>query len=240
MNLDKSYRGAAQPPHFYEYRKAMLEFKFDVSSSALLVVDLQYGSASREYGYGAAYAALGFLDVVDAYIARLENLVIPNVRLLLDAFRAARLPVIFLTVGTVTGDFSDMAPRFRRGLQYWHDNGIPDPYSRIETREIQVLDEIAPLQGEIVFTKTTASGFASTTLNRTLSDLGVTKLAICGVSTNYCVESTLRDGSDLGYEVALVEDASADSNTESHDRGVLGCGAFGRVVSAVQVVDEIA
>ncbi|HEX6947125.1 MAG TPA: cysteine hydrolase family protein [Acidimicrobiia bacterium] len=233
-------RGAPQPPHFYEYRKAMLDFKFDAAKSALLIVDLQYGSAHRDLGYSAAYAALGFTEVVDAYMDRLHNIVLPNVRRLQESFRAVGAPVIFFTVGTVTGDFSDMPPRFKRGLDFWESKGVKDPYSRLGTREITVLDEIAPQPGELVFTKTTASAFTSTPIDTELRSRGIEMLAICGVSTNYCVESTLRDASDFGYDVALVEDASADSNRDSHDRGVRGCGAFGRVLTTEEVIAEIA
>lgn len=236
---DDVNRGAPQPPHFYEYRTAMLDFRFDPARSALLIVDLQYGSADRNSGYSAAYAAMGFVDVVDAYMDRLEGIVLPNVLKLQDAFRSVGAPVVFFTVGTITGDFSDMPPRFRRGLEFWKARGVKDPYSRIGTREIKVLDEIAPQAGDMLFTKTTASAFTSTTIDAELKRRGVEMLAICGVSTNYCVESTLRDAADLGYDVALVEDASADSNVESHERGVRGCGAFGRVLSAGEVIAEL-
>lgn len=232
-------RGASQPPHFYEYRKAMLDFAFDAAKSALFIVDLQYGSADREYGYSAAYAAMGFDEVVDAYMDRLQNIVLPNVRRMQESFRSVGAPVIFFTVGTVAGDFSDMPPRFKRGLDFWKARGVKDPYSRIGTKEIKVLESIAPQQGDLLFTKTTASAFASTTIDAELKRRGIEMLAICGVSTNYCVESTLRDASDLGYDVALIEDASADSNFESHERGVRGCGAFGRVLTAAEAIAEI-
>lgn len=239
MTANTTYRGAKQPPHFYEYRKAMLDFKFDPAKSALLIVDLQYGSASRVCGYSATYAEMGFTEVVDSYIDRIEQVVVPNVQKLQAAFRKAGAPVIFLTVGTRTGDFSDMPPRFGRGLDFWKSRGVRDPYSRIGSREIEVLDEIKPLDGELLLVKTTASGFSSTDIATQLREQGIEMLAICGVSTNYCVESTLRSASDAGFEVALIEDASADSNVESHERGVLGCGAFGRVLSADDVVAEI-
>lgn len=239
MTTETVNRGAPQPPHFYDYRKAMLDFRFDPARSALLVVDLQYGSGDRSCGYNAAYAALGHAGVVDAYLDRLDQIVLPNVQRMQDAFRAAGSPVIFFTVGTRTGDFSDMPPRFRRGLDYWNAKGVKDPYSRAGTKEIEVLAPIAPLEGELVITKTTASAFSSTDIDAELKSRGIEMLAICGVSTNYCVESTLRSASDLGYEVALVEDASADSNVESHERGVKGCGAFGRVLSADEVIAEL-
>lgn len=236
---DHANRGAPQPPHFYEYRKAMLDFSFDAAKSALLIVDLQYGSADRNSGYSAAYAAMGFDEVVDAYMDRLQSIVLPNVQRLQKSFRSAGAPVIFFTVGTISGDFSDMPPRFRRGLEFWKAQGVNDPYSRIGTKEIEVLDEIAPQEGDLLFTKTTASAFSSTPIDDELKSRGIEMLAICGVSTNYCVESTLRDAADLGYDVALIEDASADSNLESHERGVRGCGAFGRVLTAEETIAEI-
>ena len=228
------------PEAFFAYRRAMLDVPMSPSTSALVLVDLQYGSAAGDYGYGRAYRALGYADIHDGYMERIERVVIPAIRRLQQAFRTAGGPVIFLTVGSLTDDFSDMAPRFRRGAAYWRERGIEPPYARVGSREIQILDEIAPREGETVLRKAGASAFTSTDLNAMLLDRGIGQIALCGVSTAYCVKSTLRDAADRGFDVTLVEDGCADVTNAIHERGVASCSAFARIASSELVIQEIA
>lgn len=236
---DPTDRADAREPLF-AYRDAMHDFKIDRSSTALVLVDLQYGSASADHGFGKIYRQLGYGDVLRAYVDRVNNVVVPAVQRLQRAFREAGAPVIFVTLGTVTGDLTDMPPRFRRAVAHWESLGLEGPYARVGTRDIAVLDPIAPREGEPVIVKTSASAFTSSPLERVLWNLKIREIAFCGVATAYCVESTLRDAADRGFDVLLVEDGCADSTPEFHERGVKGCGAFGRVASADQVIAEVA
>lgn len=235
---DPTDRPDAREPLF-AYRQRMHDFRLSPASSALVLVDLQYGSAGPDHGYAKVYRAIGYGDVLEGYLQRIRDVVVPGVRRLQDAFRAAGAPVVFLTVGTIVGDVSDMPPRFRRGAQHWIERGLEPPYARPGTREIQVLDEIAPRPGEPVITKTSASGFTGSALEAVLRNRGVREIAFCGVATTYCVESTLRDAADRGYDVVLVEDGCADVTPEIHERGLRSCGAFGRVARADDVVAEL-
>ena len=224
----------------FAYREAMHDFRIRPESSALVLVDLQYGSASADFGFGAIYRRLGYEDVLKSYVTRVNSVVVPAVQRLQRAFREAGAPVIFLTLGTVVGDLSDMPPRFRRAVAHWEGLGLPGPYARVGTREIEVLDEIAPHEGDPVIVKTSASGFTSSPLERLLWNLNVREIAFCGVATAYCVESTLRDAADRGFDVVLVEDGCADVTPDIHARGVKNCAAFGRVASADEVRSELA
>jgi len=217
----------------------MNDFRVNPRSSALVIVDLQYGSASRDHGYGVVYRSIGYTELVDGYIARIQDTVVPSVQRLQAAFRTAGAPVIFLTVGTVVGDLSDMPPRFRRAAKHWTELGLAPPYARLGTREMAVLDEIAPLPGEPVIAKTGASGFTASPLERVLWNRQVRELVFCGVATAYCVESTLRDAADRGFDCVLAEDACADVTDAIHQRGVQSCAAFGRVARADAIVAEL-
>ena len=235
---DPTNRPDAREPLF-AYRDAQHDFQIRRESSALVLVDLQYGSASAEYGFGAIYHRLGYDDVLRDYVRRVNSVVVPAVQRLQAAFREVGAPVIYLTLGTQTGDLSDMPPRFKRGVTHWESLGLDGPYAKVGTREIAVLDPIAPIAGEHVIVKTSASGFTSSPLERVLFNLKVRELVFCGVATAYCVESTLRDAADRGFDVLLVEDGCADVTPEIHERGVKGCGAFGRIASAADVVSEL-
>lgn len=234
---DPTNRADAREPLF-AYRDAMHDFTVNPSTTALVLVDLQYGSASAGYGFGAIYERLGYGEVLSDYVRRVNTVVIPAVQRLQRAFRQAGAPVIFLTLGTVVGDLSDMPPRFKRAVTHWERYGLAGPYARLGTREIQVLDEIAPREGESVIVKTGASGFTASPLERLLWNRNVREIVFCGVATAYCVESTLRDAADRGFDVVLAEDGCADVTTEIHERGVKGCGAFGRVASSTDIVAE--
>jgi biuret amidohydrolase len=222
----------------FPYRARMNDFRVSPRSTGLIVVDMQYGSAGTDHGFANAFRAIGRGDVVDGFLERVHGTVVPAIRSLQAAFRAAGAPVVFLTFGSIVGDMSDMSPRFRRAQQYWSENGLA-LYARHGTREMTVLDEIAPLPGEPVIPKTAASGFTASPLERVLWNLKLRELVFCGVTTQYCVESTFRDAADRGFDCVLVEDACADITADLHERGVQSCSAFGRVEPAALVVAEL-
>lgn len=236
--IDRTIPGVPDAP-LSAYRSAIHGRSLDPSTTALVIVDLQYGSASREYGYGPLLLATGQGLVLERYVSRVENVVVPSVQRLQRAFRSVGASVLFLTFGTVTGDFSDMPPRFRRGVDYWRGIGFEPPYARVGTRSIEVLDDVAPSAGEPCLVKTVASGVVGTPMVELLRDRAVRAVVVCGVTTSYCVESTLRDLADSGFDVVLAEDACAELTEEMHERGVKGCAAFGRVASAADIASEL-
>lgn len=222
----------------FEYRKRMNDFQLRPETSALVIVDLQYGSAGRA-GFTDVYNAIGYGDIAEAYLERISSVVVPHVQTLQAAFRSVGAPVIFLTVGTLTGDYSDMPPRFRRAVEHWRERGIEPPYAKFGTKEMTVLEEIAPLPGEPVIAKVGASGFTASTLERLLWNLGSRELVFAGVATNYCVQSTLRDAADRGFDCVLAEDACADVTPEIHDLGVKSSSPFCRVATSAEIAREL-
>lgn len=74
---------------------------------------------------------------------------------------------------------------------------------------VQFIEPLAPLAGEPVLTKTSHNAFTTTGLQQLLTARGIRELAICGIRTEQCCETTARLASDLGYEVTFVVDATA-------------------------------
>jgi nicotinamidase-related amidase len=74
---------------------------------------------------------------------------------------------------------------------------------------VRLIEPLAPLAGEPVLTKTSHNAFTTTGLQQLLTARGVRELAICGIRTEQCCETTARLASDLGYEVTFVVDATA-------------------------------
>lgn len=98
--------------------------------------------------------------------------------------------------------------------------GVFDPVNG----HLRLLGGLAPEEGEPTVVKTSHNAFTSTNLDQTLTRRGVRELAVCGIRTEQCCETTARVGSDLGYDVSFVIDATS-TNPVAHrdapaDRGV--------------------
>ncbi|TQL87987.1 nicotinamidase-related amidase [Actinoallomurus bryophytorum] len=77
---------------------------------------------------------------------------------------------------------------------------------------VRLLEELEqPMPGERVLHKTSHNAFTTTNLQQLLTEAGVRELVVCGIRTEQCVETTTRVGSDLGYQVVFVTDATTTS-----------------------------
>jgi nicotinamidase-related amidase len=207
-------------------------FDLDPAQIALVVVDMQYASGSRDHGLGRALKARG-QEALGAYrFDRIERTVVPAVQRLLGFFRARGLRLVYLTVGSELPDYSDLLPHMRAFAE-----------SAGNTRgnhEHEILDALAPRPGEPVLNKTTMSAFHSTGFERLLRAWGVEQLLFTGISTNSCVEGTARDAVDRGFRGLLVEDGCGAASQSLHDAT---CANFarllGRVASSAQVLAEL-
>lgn len=209
------------------------DIRLDAATAALLLIDLQHASASRSSGLGANLLSDECTDLGAWRFDRLEQLVLPNVSRLLAHARGSDLPVAHIALGSRTEDLSDVPPYLRR-LVASTDNRVGCPNHRH-------LEAVAPRTGELTVTKTTASAFLSTDLHGQLQARGIRQLVLTGVSTNSCVESTGRDGADLGYDCVLVEDACSAANASLHAGAVDNFSRlFGRTARTTEVIAELA
>jgi ureidoacrylate peracid hydrolase len=95
---------------------------------------------------------------------------------------------------------------------------------------------VAPQEGDLVIEKHTFNAFSGTELDRLLRARGIKTLAMTGVATNTCVESTLREGFFLGYYIAVVEDCCASSKPHLHEATLDNVRmSFGEVVAAADL-----
>lgn len=207
---------------------------------ALLIIDMQYHDAAPDRGLGRAWAAIA-PGSMDYYNDRLQTKTVPAIRALLDFFRAERLPVIHLVLGSDYQDLRDCPPRFRN----WTRNleaatGIRDLWWS-GNPDFQILEELAPIDGETVVKKTTNGAFNGSELDPTLARMGISTLVITGVATSACVDTTARDAADRGYDCVLVSDALADYDPQMHDATLRAFALhFGRVAdTAAEVITAI-
>jgi nicotinamidase-related amidase len=109
-----------------------------------------------------------------------------NVTKLIEAYRTAALPIVFLL----------------------HQNLKPESHFNPKSPFYRFMDFVVPRPGEVVLQKTTISAFASTDLARRLTQWEIKRLRVTGIQTEQCCETTTRDASDRGYQVDFVTDAT--------------------------------
>ena len=85
------------------------------------------------------------------------------------------------------------------------------------TEDVEIVDEIAPEEGDLIIEKRMLSGFFSSELDFTLRELGVKKLIIGGVAAEACVLKTALDAFELGYDLTLVEDCIGSMSQKRYD-----------------------
>lgn len=186
--------------------------------AALLIVDVQNGTCgpkeaeSRPEFYKAAALR-----------------VIPNIAALIEAFRGARLEVIYTVIEDLTGDGRD------RSLDYKLSNlGFAKG-----SHEAQVVPELAPVPGEIVLPKTSSSVFNSTNLDYLLRNIGIEDVFVTGYLTDQCIDHAVKDGADRGYYMTCVHDACA-AETEARHAAALECFAgYCRMLPTEGVLDLV-
>ncbi len=217
-----------------------VSFALDARRTALLVVDMQLYFVGAGRGVTGAVAR----DVPGSgsyFYDRVDRVVVPALRRLLDFFRAGRLRVLYTNYASLEPDGSDLLPTVReRNAERLALTGAPSVYPA-DHPEAGVLSELAPRDGERVIVKTSASPFNSTGIDQLLRNWGVTHLLVAGGGTSGCVDLTARDAADRGYRTVLVDDGSATWNETNHLSTLrMFAGQFGRVACADELIAELA
>jgi nicotinamidase-related amidase len=174
-------------------------YTFDPKHLALIVIDMQ-----RDFmepgGFGAA---------LGNDVSRLAPAVGPIARLL-SAFRERGLTVIH-TKECHRPDLTDCPPAKQRRGECSLRIGDAGPMGRIlidGEPGSDFVPALRPRDGEVVIAKPGKGSFHATPLEKILKERGITHLLVTGVTTEVCVQTTMREANDRGYECLLVEDAT--------------------------------
>lgn len=171
--------------------------------SALIVVDMQNAYASP-----GGYLDLAGFDIGGAAAA------IDKIKLAIDAARAAGVTVVFFKNGWDKDYVEAGGPG---SPNWWKSNALKTMRARPELQgtllakggwDHELIDALKPEKGDIVIEKPRYSAFFNTALDSMLRARNIKTLAFCGIATNVCVESTLRDGYHLEYFGVVLEDAT--------------------------------
>lgn len=207
----------------------------DLEHAALLVIDMQNYGCNPSAGLGPMLTDR-HPRTASYYLPRMIETVIPNVTRLVAAFRLAGRDVIFTRHGPLLADGRDMIERRRRrDADARTATDVPALWHR-GTFEHELIEQLQPLPVELVVDKNTSSVFNSTGIEWLLRNMGIETLVVVGMATDMCVETTARDAADRGFDVIVVEDATA-TFFEHHHRAALS--GFARVFGTVWSTDDV-
>lgn len=185
------------PPILHDFAE-----RFAAAHTALVIIDMQNDFCVNGYAASAAGRPLAAAQAI-----------IPSIAQLLTAARDAGVLVCHVGFWTLPGHGSDSGPWLaqRRRSTY-----ASDRIAMAETHGAAFIDALAPVEGELQIRKHRYSAFKGTDLDMLLRAHGVRSVVTAGVSTNVCVESTLREAFELGYYLCVPRDGCASWDESLH------------------------
>ena len=192
--------------------------RFDPKRTCLLLIDTQNCVWNPEVAQRHPY-----------FDEMLRTIVLPNLRRLLDAFRAAGGEVMYTVMENLTADGRDRSldyklSKFFIAKGFW---------------EAKVLDAVAPVGDEIVLPKTSSGVFNSTNIEYLLRNIGIDTLVVTGFLTDQCVDHTLRDAADRGFYPVCVSDGCATHTETRHQNALQAFGGYCRTMTTAQILADL-
>jgi biuret amidohydrolase len=210
------------------------EYSFSKESTALVIIDMQSDFVKPG----------GFGEMLGNDVSQLSRAVEP-IGIVLEKFRSLGMKIIHTREGH-RADMSDCPPTKRERGKL--DVGIGDrgPMGRILVRGEAghgIIPELKPLDGEPVIDKPGKGSFYATDLERILGNWGVKSLIVTGVTTEVCVQTTIREANDRGFECLVLEDCTASYFPEfqkaSIDMIKAQGGIFGWVSGSAELLEAL-
>jgi nicotinamidase-related amidase len=205
-------------------------YSFDPEHVALMCIDFQ-----RDFVEPG-----GFGESLGNDVSRLRSAIEPT-RAVLAGFRDRGWTVIHTREGH-RPDLTDLFPAKR-------DRGNPSlrigdegPMGRLLVRGSaghEIVPELAPLPGEVVLDKPGKGSFYATDLETILRALGITHLVVTGVTTEVCVQSTVREANDRGFESLILSDCTGSYFPEFHESALAMFKAQGAIVGWVSTSADL-
>ena len=174
-------------------------YDFDVETTALVLIDFQ-----RDFMEPG-----GFGDTLGNDVSLLQAIV-PATARMLDAWRKAGGWVVH-TREAHQPDLSDCPPAKRDRGSPTLRIGDAGPMGRILVvgePGSQIIEALSPIDGELVIDKPGKGAFYATGLQAALQERGITHLLFGGVTTEVCVQTSMREANDRGYDCLLIEDCT--------------------------------
>jgi nicotinamidase-related amidase len=206
------------------------EFTFDPAHAALVCIDFQ-----RDFMEPG-----GFGETLGNDVSTLRATIEPT-KAVLDAWRERGWTVIHTREGH-RADLGDLFPsKANRGKPTLRI-GDDGPMGRILVRGSaghEIIPELAPLPGETVIDKPGKGSFYATDLDTVLHAAGITHLVVTGVTTEVCVQSTVREANDRGFECLILSDCTGSYFPEFKQSALDMFKAQGGIVGWVTTSGEL-
>lgn len=206
------------------------DFTLNPAETALIVIDMQ-----RDFVESGGFGATLGNDV------SLLQAIIPATARLIAGFRKAGLPVIH-TRECHAADLSDCPPAKRERGNPALRIGDPGPMGRILIAGedgADIVPELYPVAGETVIDKPGKGAFYATPLGEILKEKGIRQLVFAGVTTEVCVQTTMREANDRGYECLIATDATESYFPDFKKAAIDMMTAQGAIVGWAATVDQI-
>ena len=221
-------------------QKEQAPIALDSRSTALVIVDVQRYFTRSDSDFARLFQRLA-PGAIEGYLQRVSSTVLPRIQELQHCFRSLSLPVIFCVAGSHAQDGRDLPCWLKDfdelGLQLLGRRLTPV----VGDADWQVEDAIAPRPGEPIINKTSSGALSSTGLDQTLHNMGITSLAVCGLTTAVCVGLTARQTADRGFRVVMIRDACTELSQEMHEAALLSFShVFGQVRSTLELTRFLA
>ncbi|MBI3949851.1 MAG: cysteine hydrolase [Acidobacteria bacterium] len=160
---------------------------------------------------------------------------IPHIQKLMDVAHQTHVPVIF-TRYVYQPDYSDGGVLIEELFPQIKDqDGL-----KAGTWDIEIIDDLEPSVQDIIIDKNRYSAFYNTPLDSILQQTNIDTLIVTGVTTNMCVESTVRDAHYRDYRVWVVREATAEVDPQRHEAALTTIAfGFGRVISVAEAMARL-
>ncbi|HZG84275.1 isochorismatase family cysteine hydrolase [Paenibacillus sp.] len=210
--------------------------RLDPMKTALIIIDMQIDFCGKG----------GYVEQMGYDLSLTARAIEPIKKLLARVRQIEGFTVIHTREGHKP-DLSDLPANKRwRSKQAGAEIGSPGPAGRILVRGEpgwNIIEELAPIEGEPIIDKPGKGSFYATDLDLILKNRGITHLILTGITTDVCVHTTMREANDRGYECLILEDCTGATDEGNHLAALkmvtMQGGVFGSVGSSANVLKAL-